>query len=308
MTPLDLTVRVVFSLSLGALGLRHLIRFVRSRKTRRGLRVSTPIEDLGTFEEALPRFHAGPSKQPHAVLLLHGYSASTDEFTTLTQALRQAGIPHHAPMLTGFGLADCKLLSQTRHTDWLRDAVLAYDLLKSLAEEVSIVGHSTGASLAAYVAQHRRVKHLVLSGPNLIPSAEDLKYKTLLRTPVLATLLPWLIPFFSKPVRPGRTAPTDTLDPEAAARCCHYEALPTSSLIASYDLQDLVDLSAVRYETLTILHGEHDVTVDVRALLEQLERASIDHQEILIPNSGHNILEDYEKDAATARILRILES
>ena len=51
--------------------------------------------------------------------------------------------------LTGFGLADCKLLSQTRHTDWLRDAVLAYDLLKSLAEEVSIVGHSTRASLAA---------------------------------------------------------------------------------------------------------------------------------------------------------------
>lgn len=57
-------------------------------------------------------------------------------------------------------------LEQVEAENWFREAIQAYDLLASLADKVSVIGHSNGGALVTYIAQHREVEHLILSGPN----------------------------------------------------------------------------------------------------------------------------------------------
>jgi carboxylesterase len=256
--------------------------------------------------EARPRLSPQTTRAPHAVLLLHGYSASPYEFAYLLRALDSAAIPYYAPLLTGHGLDDLHLLTVVKPSDWLRDAVMAYDQLASLADEISVLGHSTGAPLAAYVAQTRQVKHLILSGPNLYPSAADRRFQRAFSTPVLGALLTWLVPLFAKPIRPGRVTWSDTCDPEAARAGFSYPTLPTVSLRAQWQLPRLIDLARVHCATLTLLGGEHDRTVDMRMARRLLDCHGLHYAAHTFPRSGHNVLMDYDRDAAIQVVLDVL--
>jgi carboxylesterase len=261
---------------------------------------------LNSYVEARPRLNAGTGRHTHAVLLLHGYSASPHELNSLSSALDRTGVPYYAPLLTGHGLQSLHLLARVQPADWLRDAVTAYDLLASLADDISVVGHSTGATLAAYLAQHRPVRHLVLSGPNLWPAPADRRARTLLAHPLTGWLLEWLLPVVAKPVRPGRVTWTDTCDPTAARAGFSYAALPTHSLRAQWALQDLVDLTRASYRTLTLVHGAHDLTVDIAAVTGLLDQRGLAYRYLSFPRSGHNVLQDYDRVQAAEAIVEVL--
>lgn len=267
----------------------------------------TPVAGLGYYEEARPQFFASPAKPwKHAVLLLHGYSASPEEFNELTHHLKAAGVPYYAPLLTGYGLQDFRLLHSIQATDWLRDAEHSYAILDALAEEVSVVGQSAGASPAIWLASHHPVKHLVLVGPNLAPAATDVKIKRLINMPVIGRLGSWLMPVFAKPQRPGRAFRKDTLDPVAAANSFSYPALPTQSLRAQWEMQDQVDIRQARFQDLALLYGRQDITVDNEATVAHLQQNRIAFTKYMYANSGHNVLQDYQKDTAVGDIMTIL--
>lgn len=288
------------------LAARGTLREVRRRKTAGHLRQFTPLAELASYAEAQPRLYAGAARVPHGVLLLHGYSASPYELGVLTDELERAGIPYYAPLLTGHGLDNLRLLAAIEPADWLRDAITAYDLLAGLAGDISVVGHSTGASLAVYVAQRRRVRRLILSGPNLVPAPHDRRYKTLLIMPILGAALLWLLPLVAKPVRPGRVTWTDVRDPEAARRGFSYATLPTRSLRAQWALQEIIDVTRAGFETLTLLYGEQDLTVDIEALARLLDGHGIPYTRLAFADSGHNVLQDYDKLAAARAVVDIL--
>ena len=211
-------------------------------------------------------------------------------------------------MLTGFGLNDFRLLFEVESSDWIRDAISAYDLLAAFAENVSVVGHSTGGTLGVYVASHRPVHHLILSGPNLYNSASDKKFKRLGEIPVLSDLITWLLPVFTKPIRPGRITCSDTLEPEGALNACSYKSLPTKSLLAMWKLQDMVDISHASFKELTLIYGEQDLTVGNDSLVKELKKKQITFEQYSYANSGHNVMQDYDKHAATEKILEVLSS
>jgi carboxylesterase len=265
------------------------------------------IDDINAYEEAMPKSYFGEKKQKHAVLLLHGYSASPQEFDFLAESLRNANIPFYAPLMTGFGLNRFNLLENAVPADWLRDGVQGYELLSNVAEEVSILGHSTGSNVAVYLASHYKVKYLILSGANLFIGPDDAKYKKILQNPLLAPVVKHLIPMFEKPTRTGRITNTDTLDPVAAERCFHYSSLPIESLEAVWRMQDIIDLRKAEFEELFILYGERDITVDVDRLLYYLGKHSIQYTPEGFANSGHNIFEDYEKDDVVRSVVKILQ-
>jgi carboxylesterase len=279
----------------------------RLRRTlRRALDRFTPMPGLHTFVEARPRLSPGFPRVAHAVLLLHGYSGSPYEFDYLLRALDQAGIPYYAPLLTGHGLDDLHLFSAVKAADWLRDAVLAYGQLAALADEISVLGHSTGATLAIYVAQVRRVKHLLLSAPNLYPGAADRRARRALTTPMLGTLITRLIPIRAKPVRPGRVSWSDTRDPEAARASFNYPVLPTTSIRAQWLLQQRVDLAAARWATLTLLSGQDDQTVDMARVRHALDALGARYADHTFAQSGHNAVMDYDKAAFARTVLDVL--
>jgi len=291
---------------IGLLCFRYRVMRKNTAQMRTQLKQFTPIAELDLYHESRPRIYGGATKRPHAVLLLHGFSGSTQEFDTLEKALIEAQIPYYAPLLTGFGLNNFSLLNKVKPADWLRDAIVAYDLLSAVADSISILGHSTGGTIATYVASRRPVKHLILSGPNIFPSPTDRKYKAIAQTPILSDFIRWCLPVFAKPVRPGRVTSTDTLEPEVALRAMSYRALPTHSLYMQWILQDMVDISEARFDDLTLIHGEHDVTVDISSLVSQLEERNISFQKFSFANSAHNVLEDYDRDKVVKKIVEVL--
>jgi esterase/lipase len=260
------------------------------------------IPELGYFQESRPRLHFTEQAIDHAVLLLHGYSSSTQTFDTLGAELERRGVSYHAPLITGFGLDRLDLLSKVRASDWLRDAVLSFDLLAAVARRVSIVGVSTGATLGAYVAQHRPVDHLVLIAPNLRSSARDLRYRRLLRTPVVSDVFFALKPYFSKPIRPGRRTNRDLLDPHMAEHHLDFPVLPSRSALAVWDAQDHVDLRQMRSKHLLVVAGKHDQTVDMDHAFSTLTTLGLPHDRLILENSAHNVLIDQERDLASRLI------
>lgn len=288
-------------------GISQTIRIIYTGKTKKYLNSQfTLVSNLNTFKESQPRAYCGYVKSKHAVLLLHGYSASPDEFQCLFEELKAAGIPYYAPLCTGFGMNDFHLLYNIKPSDWVRDAINGYDFLTAIADDISVVGHSNGGALATYVAQNRPVKHLVLIGPNLMVQPEDELYKKLLGLPLISHFIECIVPLFKKPVRSGRITNVDTRDPDAALRTFHYPFLPLHSLKVLWSVQDMIDITKANFKTLTLMFGEDDHSVDIHSLVRLLDREKIAYNKFSFRNSGHNVLEDYDKEAAVKVIVKVI--
>lgn len=262
---------------------------------------------LGAYREGLPRTAFPGPKRRHAVLLLHGYSASPAAFARLTPLLDARRIAYHAPALTGFGLDDFRLLEAARGEDWRRDVYNAYDLLAQVADEVSVVALSFSTLIAAELARDRRVKHLVLVAPYFhLQGATDRRLRDAFRAPWKRAAALALVPWVAKPVRPGRTSPVDLCDPAAAARFFQYPTLPLASLMAVWAYPREPDLRALRCETLDVLWGEQEQTSDVPAFLADLDAAGVAYRASTFPRSGHNLLDDFDGTDAAAAIAAVI--
>lgn len=274
--------------------------------TKNYLRKFALLPDLNVYAKAQPQIFLGQQKLEHAILLLHGYSSSPADFGPLYEKLREANLPYYAPLLLGFGLGDMHLLNTIKTSDWLRQAIESYDLLASIAKNVSVLGDSNGASLAIYVAEKRPVKNLILLAPYFLPSKTDILYKQILSIPYLAPLIDAAGFYFEKPVRAGRVTNVDNLDPVAARNAFHYPAMPISSLKIIWDLQGMINLSRAHYQNIAIFYGKEDETVDIAGVLALLKRNHLNCQTIAYDKTAHNLLDDYNKTKVANDIISIL--
>jgi alpha-beta hydrolase superfamily lysophospholipase len=108
------------------------------------------------------------AKTARAVLYLHGYTDSTQQFHALGELLFQRGYNVFAPRLPHHGYRD---RLSTAHGDltiaelqtWANDAV---DLVLGLGERVSVMGLSLGGVMATWVAETRAdVTQVLLLAP-----------------------------------------------------------------------------------------------------------------------------------------------
>lgn len=293
--------------------IRRMISLRDVRKVNDYLKKFTYDHQTNSYTEAFPRADlSGQPKLKHAVLLLHGYNGTPKEIEELCPYLKAAKIPYYAPLLVGHGLGSMELFSAAKPADWLRDAFNAFDLLAALADEVSVFGHSTGATLAFYLAQKRPIKHLILSSPNLVitlRSKVERFQKRLLDIPILSEILQWVIPFHVKNIKPRRVLSVDILDPKQAEKSFYFPVLPTRSIKVMYKLQKALDLSRPYHcQDLTVIYGIQDLTVDVPAGLELLDSHGIKYNKIAYAKTAHNVLEDYDREDAASRIIEILKS
>jgi len=277
--------------------IRRYIIYLGERLNRLYLARFKEIKSLGAYHESRPKVYAHAGKQEHAVLLLHGYSSSPQEFVSLCPYLQQANLSYYAPNLEGFGHNTAAVLHHVRYQDWLRCALDAYDLLSQQYEKVSVVGHSLGSVLALYVAEQRSVHKLLLTAPGACSVTQDLKYKALLQLPYFGIFLAWLLPFIPKPVRKGRRTTSDILDTSVAGSAFQYLALPVNSVKQLFDVQDAVlkDLDGLMYQQLIVLYGRHDLTTDNEAFVSNLHRRGYDFSATVYLQSAHNILDDHDK-------------
>jgi carboxylesterase len=105
---------------------------------------------------------------PVGVLVLHGFTGSTQTVRDWAQYLAAAGLTVRAPLLAGHG-GSWQELARTGWTGWYADAERAFAELAGRCSQVFVTGISMGGCLALRLAetQGARVSGVVLVNPSL---------------------------------------------------------------------------------------------------------------------------------------------
>ena len=139
---------------------------------------------------------ARPAKTPWSVVYVHGFSATRQETSPLSQEVARAlGANLYETRLRGHGLPGDSL-GHVQARDWMGDVAFALDVARRLGDSVMVIGTSTGGTLGVWLATLPRpvraeLHALVLISPNFGPKDPAARLLTL---PWAEAVLPLFIP------------------------------------------------------------------------------------------------------------------
>lgn len=264
------------------------------------------IEEYDSYPDADPQFFTTQPKRPYGVLLLHGFSLSPQEYSTLFPALQKAGINYYAPTLTGFGTKSPVFMEHVSYKDWLRDTIRAYDLLSQTVEKIHVVGTSLGSALGVMLSRYRDVDKLILISPALYLEPELQRLVWLSNVSILSTVAQWFYPFYTKKVcRPGSRL--DLCFVQTAIATFHHTTIPIHVARAVDQTLTHVDFDKARFKQLVILYGKQDQVSDVPKFLRQLDKEGVTYTSKCYEKSAHILTLDYDSVDVTKDVIDELE-
>ncbi len=256
----------------------------------------TKINKTATFKETMPRFNEPRAKVKHAILLLHGFSASTSEFNCLYPELDKRGILYYAPALSGFGADSIRELKNISAEQWLRDGEKGYLLLSRMAEEISIIAHSMGSLIALHLSGKYPVKKLVLTSPYIQYKMEHRTFASIMRYPALCKILMFLNPIVKKNSK-------QDLEEVALSGRFVYVAVPIQAVKELWRLTELIEYNNVKQNNMVVLFGNKDYTIEIERTLDKLRKINEGLESLTFEKSGHNLLEDVESEQVRDMII-----
>lgn len=135
------------------------------------------------------RWQTAGERTRHAVVYLHGFSASRAEAAPLPARVADVlGANLYETRLKGHGHL-AQPMHDTAAEDWLADALEAIAIGRAIGDEVILIGTSTGATLALALGNHPamdEVRALVLMSPNLAPRDPNARWATRPFGPLIA--------------------------------------------------------------------------------------------------------------------------
>ena len=252
---------------------------------------------------------ADPKQQqatPYSIVYLHGFSASRQEIAPVCDTVAESLDANlFYTRLTGHG-RDSNAMAQISVNALVNDAVEALEIGKQLGHEVIVIGTSTGATLATWLASHdnsQRIAALILISPNYGPKRIESEL----------LLLPW-----------GETllqlveGPTYQFDPYNAQQEQYWTTkYPSEALLPMMGIVKLTrdkDLSSIQAPVL-IMYSPDDQIVDSNAIQEMFTRFSSEQKNIIsITDAGDpqqhvlagNIMSSQTTDKVTNNILEFI--
>ncbi len=243
------------------------------------------------IEGGNPFFMSGGSS---GVLLVHGFTGLPAELFLLGEFLNGAGFTVLCPRLAGHGTDENNLMRTTRD-DWFNSVLDGFHLLCGACEKIFVVGHSMGGLLTLKLSTEKNLSKIVtLAAPIFIDEGLGLK-----------NLPPREFCGNACIVQPRRKL-NDV--PRAA-----NEVYKKTPLISVHELVALIDevknfLPKVNAPIL-IMHGEDDHTAQPRSARFIMDNVgSPDKKIITVPNSGHLLPLDENRDFVFDGILNFLRS
>ncbi len=233
-----------------------------------------------------------------AVLVLHGFTAEPRTVDFLIPFLKSAGFETALPVLRGHASRPEDMVG-VRWQDWLADASTAFEDLARNHEQVSVVGHSMGAVVAAHFAAQNQTKihKLVLVSPAIEFSNPAVK----------------VLPLLGKFVKFWKAGPASIKDPslraEFIAKGINYQRFPVAAFTELFNLGALVktELAAIQCPTL-VLHGRLDSVIPTRAAEFVLSNLGSKNKRILwLEQSDHEIFWDAERENLCQYIVEFLK-
>ncbi|NLZ14786.1 MAG: alpha/beta fold hydrolase [Thermotogaceae bacterium] len=236
-----------------------------------------------------PFFYSGTRE---SVLLLHGYTGTPYDMRYLAERLSQQKYTVYIPRLPGHG-TNRRDFMQSKHDDWLREALDGYLTLLRLEKPVYVCGLSMGGVLALLLAEKFPIRKLCLCAPAVIVKNPVMKW-----TPFVKYFL--------------KTSKRNHVEyQEDFLNVLHREYWSDHLIEKLADLRRLQNLCIKMLENVTsdclLILARKDTVIptDVSELLRTRTRAHSLETRVL-EESGHVILNDCEKETAADLILRWL--
>lgn len=116
-----------------------------------------------------------------AVLLLHGFTGNSADVRMLGRFLEKKGYTCHAPHYKGHGVPPEELVT-TGPTDWWKDVMMGYDLLKSKGyDEIAVAGLSLGGVFSLKLGYTVPIKGIVPMCAPMYIKSEEVMYEGVLQ-------------------------------------------------------------------------------------------------------------------------------
>ncbi|RLB63507.1 MAG: hypothetical protein DRI90_06725 [Deltaproteobacteria bacterium] len=236
-----------------------------------------------------------PAPQRHdnlAVLLLHGFTSSTDTVDGLLPYLEKAGIPYERPVLRGHGTRYQDMRGVTAQ-HWYVDADRALLKLWNQGYHVVVVGLSMGGLVALELAMRHPD---VIAG--VVTVAASLKFKDPLAklTGVLAKMVRYW------------PSPESFHDQELAKKCTNYPKFATDAFASLYDYsQEIAERLHEVHVPIRILQSKKDQVVAPESANIIYEKVSSPLRQILwFEQSGHEMMQDMEAEAVFDEVMEFV--
>lgn len=300
-----------------------IFRALRGKQAKRGIAVSAAaaagvsaimITDhlVRRYEETVPRDPVtgiirgaeprdlGDPAAPNAVLFVHGFNGTPNNFNDLPDRVATAGWCVRAMLLPGHGTKPHDMEETTG--DELRAAVLGeLRALKQAHEKVVLVGHSLGGALATLTAADEPVDGLVLAAPFY-----RVTYKWYYLLPaerwarMMSPIMRWA---------PSLKEPVNRVEARDKIISYHWASSKfgaTAVGVAEQARQESV-LARVTCPVL-LVHSRIDNVTDPKAAEEAFNQlAATDKRAVWLERSDHIIFWDYEADQVAQATLEFLD-
>lgn len=218
---------------------------------------------------------------PVGALLCHGFTGSPKSLRPWAEHLANEGLTVRLPRLPGHGTR-WQELAITQWEDWYAEIDRAFDELKSVCDDVFVMGLSMGGALALRMAEVHGadVRGLVLVNPSITSPQRAFKL-----VPLLKAVVPHLKGPLNDIRKPGADEGAYNRAPLAAVQSLTQLWLTVQDDLGKVDQPILVFRS----------REDHVVEPDSTAML--LERVSSDDiEERVLENSYHVATLDYDAD------------
>lgn len=217
-----------------------------------------------------------------AVLLFHGFTATSNEVYRLGKVLNNAGFTSVGPLLPGHGTNPAEL-NKVRWRQWIATAEVEYQALAKTHRRVFVGGESNGALIALMLAaRHPEIAGVLAFAPALIV---PITFWQRLELYVIAPFVPSL--------------PKGDLDGDKTWQ--GYKVNPLKALIQLISLQNETRkrLPEIR-QPILIVQGRRDQTIDPHSAEVVYESVSSPVKELhWMENSRHCVLLDQENHLVT---------
>jgi carboxylesterase len=225
------------------------------------------------------------------VLVLHGYTASPYAVRPLAQLIANAGYSVELPRLPGHG-THWKDLAKTTWRDWAREAIGAFETLRSRTRTQVIVGLSVGGALGLHLAEARDdIAGLVVVNPSIWTGDPRVK---------LLPILKRIIPSF-----PGVANDICLEGGDEHA----YDRLPTRSSASLIELQMMVrdNLAEVTCPVLILTSPQDHVVEPVCSDMVRQGVSSSDVEQVLLERSFHVAWLDHDREELEQRTIEFIK-
>ena len=237
-----------------------------------------------------------------AVLLVHGFTASTQEVEELAFTLADRGFTVSVPLLAGHN-KDFSWFKKTDADDYFASVFESYEKLIGY-KTVDVVGLSFGGTLILHLAAVRKVGKIVVLAPAIFYHSKAV----------------WLSSFLSyiyrgrvmkkkeKNPKTGIVSRWDLFKPEAIIERIAYPWFAFPQLLSTMHLMEKVRKELHRIvNPVLILHSKLDTTArpdGSRYLFDNI--GSKEKKLFWLKESGHIITVDYESETVKREILDFL--